>query len=481
MFRPILSVSISIALITLAVAQSDKDRRDKIILKAIEDKAAHHSDIAMQIWDLAELGYQEHKSSRILQDELHREGFSVTAGVAGIPTAFIASYGEGGATIGILAEFDALPGVSQTNSPFREPREDRTSGHACGHHLFGVGSVGAAIAVKSWMQQHNIEGTIRVYGTPAEEGGGGKVYMVKAGLLDDLDAVLHWHPSNSNGANAASTLANKSAKFRFYGKAAHAAGSPERGRSALDGVEAMNQMVNMMREHISSKSRIHHVITRGGEAPNVVPEFAEVFYYCRHPNPKLVNENFEWMVQAAEGAALGTQTRMEYEVIHGLFNVLPNESLARAMHTNLLKVGGVYYDEEEMAFAKTLSESFGDIPYNLESAKAVNPFRVIEEGIGGSTDVGDVSWVVPTAGMRAATWVPGTPAHSWQAVASGGTTIGSKGMIVAAKTMALTAADLLTDPKLRQKARQEFNERRPTNFVYKSLVGDRNPPLDYRN
>lgn len=458
-----------------------KDLRDQILVESIEQNLDTYRKLAMEIWGYAEVGYQEYQSSRALQQMLTTSGFTIQPAVAGMPTAFVASYGSGKPVIGILGEFDALPGVSQDSTPERRILNERGAGHACGHHLFGVGSAAAAIALRHWMEKEGIEGTIRLYGTPAEEGGGGKIYMVKAGLFDDVDVVLHWHPSSENSADAASSLSNKSAKFRFYGQAAHAAGSPERGRSALDGVEAMNHMVNMMREHISSKSRIHHVITRGGEAPNVVPEFAEVFYYCRHPDPDEVRKNFEWIVQAAEGAALGTQTRMEYEVIHGLFNVLPNEALSRVMHRNLLKVGGVYYDEKEMVFAKKLSESFGDIPFNLESSRAVRPFRIQEEGAGGSTDVGDVSWVVPTAGMRASTWVAGTAAHSWQAVASGGTSIGIKGMTVAAKTLAMTAGDLFTDQTLIAESWKEIDRRRGKDFQYKSLVGDREPPLDYRN
>lgn len=466
----------------MMIAQNPlKDKRDQMLSEVIEKDRDYYQKLAMQIWGFAEVGYQEYESSEILQQALLEEGFSVERGVAEMPTAFVATYGSGKPVIAILGEFDALPGVSQDSVPERKILDERGAGHACGHHLFGVGSSAAAIAVKNWMQQEGIRGTIRLYGTPAEEGGGGKVYMVKAGLFTDVDVVLHWHPSSENSADAASSLANKSAKFRFYGKAAHAAGAPERGRSALDGVESMNYMVNMMREHISTKARIHYVITRGGEAPNVVPEFAEVFYYCRHPNQDEVKKNFEWLVQAAEGAALGTQTRMDYEVIHGLYNVLPNEALSRTMHRNLLKVGGVYYDEKEMTFAKKLSESFGDIPFNLESAKAVKPFNVWEEGTGGSTDVGDVSWVVPTAGMRAATWAPGTPGHSWQAVACGGTSIGTKGMIVAAKTLAMTAADLFTDQSLISRSWTELNQRRGDQFKYKSLVGERKPPLDYRN
>ncbi|MEO0903001.1 MAG: amidohydrolase, partial [Bacteroidota bacterium] len=356
---------------------------------------------------------QEEKSAALLKDKLSENGFTIKQGVANIPTAFIASYGSGKPVIAILGEFDALPGVSQTSSPFREKRTDVNAGHACGHHLFGAGSMAAAIEVKDWMKANNIEGTLRFYGTPAEEGGAGKVYMVREGLFDDVDAVLHWHPSNSNSANAASSLANKSAKFRFYGVASHAAGSPWNGRSALDGVEAMNMMVNMMREHISPESRIHHVITSGGEAPNVVPEFAEVFYYCRHPEMAMVKQNFEWMVAIAEAAAKGTQTKMEYEVIHGLYNVLPNETLARVVHNNLSQLGGIEYTSEETEYANKIIESFEYASnVSLRLAKNIAPFKVIRQGRGGSTDVGDVSWTVPTAGLRTATWVPGTSAHT---------------------------------------------------------------------
>lgn len=456
------------------------DEKQAVISK-LQSKSDHYFGIAKQIWDLAELGYQEEKSSALLKAELKTAGFSIEEGVAGIPTAFIASYGSGKPVIGVLGEFDALPGVSQTASPFKEKRDDVNAGHACGHHLFGSGSIAASIAVKEWMQANNIKGTIRFYGTPAEEGGAGKVYMVREGLFDDVDGVLHWHPSSGNGANAASSLANKSAKFRFYGVASHAAGSPWNGRSALDGVEAMNAMVNMLREHILPDSRIHHVITRGGEAPNVVPEFAEVFYYCRHPEMEIVAKNFERIVKAAEGAAIGTGTKMEYEVIHGLFNVLPNETMARVMYDNLTQIGGVKYTPEERAYAEKIVATFeyGD---NVEIglAEKVTPFKVIRKGRGGSTDVGDVSWMVPTAGLRAATWVPGTSAHSWQAVAAGGTTIGKKGMMVAAKTIALSAMDLFRDPSIMDKAREELNSQRGKDFVYKPLLGDREPPLDYR-
>ena len=478
--RQVILILISCLFSIGAFGQFDQDK--KTIISDIENKAEEYFSVAMKIWHYAELGYQEERSSGLLQELLTEQGFSIEKGVADIPTAFVATYGSGKPVIAILGEFDALPGVSQTASPFREKREDVNAGHACGHHLFGAGSMAAAIEVKKWMQANEIKGTLRFYGTPAEEGGAGKVYLVREGLFDDVDGVLHWHPSNSNSANAASSLANKSAKFRFYGVASHAAGSPWNGRSALDGVEAMNAMVNQMREHISPDSRIHHVITSGGEAPNVVPEFAEVFYYCRHPEMRMVKQNFEWMVEIAEAAAQGTQTKMEYEVIHGLFNVLPNETLARVVHDNLSALGGIEYTEEEERYAEKIIESFEYASnVSINHVKNVAPFKLIRKGQGGSTDVGDVSWAVPTAGLRTATWVPGTSAHTWQAVAAGGTTIGKKGMILAAKTLALSAIDLYRDTSLLIKAKEELDLLKGPNYKYEALIGDRKPPLDYRN
>ena len=453
------------------------------VLAAIDRQADNYFTVAKQIWDVAEVGYQEEESSRLLQELLRGEGFTVEAGVADIPTAFTATFGTEGPVIGVLGEFDALPGITQTASASREERTDVAAGHACGHHLFGTGSAAAAIAVKEWMEENDVAGTVRFYGTPAEEGGAGKVYMVRAGLFDDVDAVIHWHPSDGNSADAASSLSNKSAKFRFHGISAHAAAAPQNGRSALDGVEAMNMMVNMLREHIDMESRIHYVITRGGEAPNVIPDFAEVFYYVRHPEMAMVDENFERVVKCAEGAAMGTGTTVDYEVIHGAYNLLPNVTLSEVMYENLEQVGGVEYDAEERAFAASIAETFENPETNDPAAAAaqVEPFQVIRKGRGGSTDVGDVSWAVPTVGLRTATWVPGTSAHSWQAIAAGGMSIGKKGMVVAAKTMALTAMDLFRNPALLERARAELDEQRGEDFVYKALLGDREPPLDYRN
>jgi aminobenzoyl-glutamate utilization protein B len=467
-------------LLTLGVFSRSYAQKEELVIKSIDANTTSYAEAAMQIWNFAEMGYQEYKSSALLQETLRKAGFKVTAGVASMPTAFIAEYGSGHPIIGILGEYDALPGLSQEAVPEVKPITAGAPGHGCGHHLFGVGSAAAAIAVSEWLIQTKTPGTIRFYGTPAEEGGGGKTYMVKAGLFDDVDAVLHWHPSNGNSADASSSLANISAKFRFYGIASHASGSPQFGRSALDGVESMNYMVNMMREHIPQESRIHYVITRGGDAPNIVPAFAEVFYYCRHPEMDMVRQNFAWIVKAAEGAAMGTQTRMDYEVIHGLYNVKPNETLSRIMNKNLNKLGGYTYTEEEKAFAEKIQETLV-APSNLENTNMVKPFKIEEDGKGGSTDVGDVSWVVPTAGLWTATWVPGTSGHSWQAVAAGGTSIGTKGMILAAKTMALTAVDLYKDPATIATAKEELIRRRGPDFKYVPLIGERNPPLDYRN
>ena len=458
------------------MAQAQKTKPE--VIKAIDSKYDQYSSIAHKIWEYAEVGFQETQSSALLQATLSKEGFKVESSVAGMPTAFTATYGSGKPVIGILGEFDALPGVSQEAMPELKPIPNKGAGHACGHHLFGTASAAAAIEVKNWLVANKKSGTIRFYGTPAEEGGSGKVYMVRDGLFSDVDVVLHWHPGASNSAGWGNSLSNKSGKFRFYGVASHAAASPERGRSALDAVEAMNDMVNMMREHVSDATRIHYVITRGGEAPNVVPAFAEVYYYVRHPKPAEVKSVWERVTRAAEGAALGTDTKMKFEVTGGVYNMLPSESLAKVMDANLRTVGGYAFNEQEREFGKKIQETFsGSIP-TLETTSEIGELKENESG--GSTDVADISWVVPTAGLRTATWVPGTAAHSWQAVAAGGTSIGHKGMMIAAKTMALTAIDLFNTPLVIEESWKELRKRRGENFKYEALVGDRKPALDYR-
>lgn len=469
----ILLVALSTSYFSLQAQKSEKE-----IIKNLEQKSETYGNIAQNIWEFAEMGYQEDQSSALLQKTLKDAGFTIKKGVAGIPTAFIAEYGSGTPVIGIMGEYDALPGLSQKAVAEKESA-GMAAGHACGHHLFGTASTAAAIATKDWLAANKMQGTIRFYGTPAEEGGSGKVYMVREGLFNDVDVALHWHPGSQNAASAGAALANKSAKFRFYGVSAHAAGSPEKGRSALDGVEAMNMMVNMMREHVPQEARIHYVITAGGKAPNVVPDFAEVYYYARHDKRDVVIDIFDRMVQAAEGAALGTGTTMDYEMIGGTHELLPNLTLQKLMHENLSEVGGIMYTDEEKVFADKIAKTLGMEKADVDVAKNVQPYKT-EARAYGSTDVGDVSFTVPTVGFGTATWVPGTPAHSWQAVAAGGTSIGRKGMMVAAKTLTMTAIDLFNDKKLVADAKAEFLEKRGADFKYIPLLGDRAPALDYR-
>jgi len=465
----------------LSAAELSADNQAKLI-GSVDAYAPRISEVALKIWASPELGYQETKTTALLQDELRNAGFAIEAGVAGMPTAFVARAGTNdGPVIAILAEMDALPGMSQTADPDRHPIPDQIAGHACGHHLFGTGAVAAAVAIKSWLEAMGTKGQIRVYGTPAEEGGGGKVYMVRGGLFRDVDVTLYWHPADANNASQDRNLATTSAKFRFHGQSAHAAAAPDRGRSALDAVEAMNFMVNYMREHIPQEARIHYVITNGGMAPNIVPEFAESYYMVRHPDPRAVGELFERVVKAAEGAALGTGTTMDYELIGGDYSVLPNDVLGRIMDANLHRVGAPVWTSAEMQFAEKLRKNLPG--RNLPALASVSEIR--KYGYNGqkysSTDSGDVSWVTPLATLNTATWVPGTAAHSWQAVAAGGTSIGIKAMVVAAKTLALTGAQLLHDPALIAAAKAEFAKSRGPDFVYKPLIGEREPPLNYRN
>ena len=475
--RHLLVLTVLPALLLPSQAAAQDADAATIVTQFLNAQRTDFEEVALRIWDWAEVGYQEEQSSALLQEQLTAGGFTVDAGVAGMPTGFVAEWGSEGPVIGILAEFDALPGVSQAAVPEPMEREGVGAAHACGHHLFGTASVAAGLAIKDWLERSGTPGRIRVYGTPAEEGGAGKVYMVRGGLFADVDAVLAWHPGDRNDASPGDSLANLSAKFRFRGVSAHAAGAPDQGRSALDAVEAMNFMVNLMREHVHERSRIHYVITRGGEAPNVVPNFAEVYYYNRHPSVETARANWERILKAADAAALGTGTEVEHEMIHGIYNLLPNEHIGRLLFDNMKAIGGFAYTEEERAFAEELQKHLQQ-PRPIGSQEEVMEWR--RTPAGGSTDVADVSWVVPTAQFRTATYVPGTPSHSWMAVASGGMSIGLKGMHLAAQILARTAADLFLDPSHLTAAQEELNAARGPDFMYEPLLGDRPPPLDYR-
>ncbi len=476
------AVALSIFSLPAAIAnKSDSaDERDEI-LKKMDSRADYFGDLSRRIWEFAEVGYKENNSSALLKAELRAAGFQIQENVAEIPTAFVATFGQGKPVIGILGEYDALPGLSQVAfTAEKRPRVAGGAGHGCGHNLFGTASAFAAITLKDYLTEKKISGTIKFYGTPAEEGGAAKVFMARAGAFSDLDVALAWHPGDANSASLGSTLANINAKFRFYGTASHAAGSPEKGRSALDAALLMAHAVDMMREHVPQTTRLHYIITKGGEAPNVVPDFAEVYMYARHPSMPVLDGIWSRVVKCAEAGALGTETRMEMDIVGSVFNELPNEPLARAIDKNLRQVGGVNYTVEENAFAEKLRQTF-----SLEGALSLGSQEQVQQldnGMGlGSTDVSDVSWVVPTSEFRAATYVPGTPAHSWQATSCSGSNIGRKGLTVAAKTLTLTAIDLLNDPKLVEAAKADFNKRK-AGYEYRSRIpANQKPPLNYRD
>ena len=467
-----------VVLLPAAAAAQITEIERTAIAANIDRRAPVLAQTAKAIWDFAEVGYQETRSSALLQAQLKAAGFTVTPGIAGMPTAFVASFKTGtGPVIAILAEFDALPGLAQAATPARAPIAGQAAGHACGHNIFGAASITAALAVKEWMQANRIAGELRVFGSPAEEGGSGKVYLVRAGLFDDVAATLHWHPGSANIVTAGRSLANISGKFRFRGLASHASAAPDQGRSALDGLEIMNVATNYLREHIPPNTQIHYVTTNGGAAPNVVPDFAESYYYVRHVDPMIVKSVMERVKKAAEGAAMATGTTVEFEALGGVYSMLGNDALADVMHRNLTSVGGERWSAEEIRWAQTIAASLPN-PEPLQSVADILPIDRADEG--GSTDVADISWVSPTVGLFTATWVPGTPAHSWQAVAASGMSIGAKGGVVAAKAMALTAADLFRSPATLTAAREELVRKRGAGFRYEAILGNRPPPLDYR-
>ncbi len=457
-----------------SLAYADK----QALYQSINARADQTWDAAQKIWQWAEPGYQETQSSALLASQLEAAGFQVVRGVAEMPTALVASFGEGQPVIAILGEYDALPGLSQEPVPQRAPRPNSPYGHACGHHLFGAASASAAIAVAEQIRAGALRGTIRFYGCPAEEGGSGKVFLVRAGLFDDCAAVLHWHPSSRNSAGDPTCLARAAAKFRFYGRAAHAGASPELGRSALDAVELTNHAAQLLREHTPDMTRIHHVITAGGGAPNIVPEFAEVFYYVRHPKSEVVRTLYERLLLCAKAGALATETKLEVEYLGGTVELLPNETLAQVTLANLRELCDLEFDAEQLQFATRMQAT-------LEENPPLDSIREVRDAGGstrkGSTDVGDVSWVAPTTGFSTACWVPGTPGHSWQATAAGGTTIARDGMQLAARVLAATAYDLYQQPDVLTAAREE-HQNRVANHQYQALLEDgQKPPLDYRN
>jgi aminobenzoyl-glutamate utilization protein B len=451
-------------------------------------------EIADTIWGYAELGLTEVKSSKLLQDELKKHGFKVEAGVAGMPTAFIATWGSGKPVIGIMGEFDALPGISNKVEPVKTPLKEGAPGHGCGHHIHGTSGISGAIAARYEMEKKGIKGTIKFYGTPAEENFVGKVYMVRAGLFDGVDAVISHHPGSLNSASVGSSTAVNGVKFHYYGKTSHAAGSPEQGRSALDAIELMNVGVNYLREHVIQEARFHYVIEVGGGQPNVVPDYARSWYYIRAPQRDQLDLIYKRIIKIAEGAAMMTETTLKVEFIMGLYNLIPNRAIAETITGNMKEIGSPKYTAEELTFAKKIADTVEKQVKidDLKRMKVPNWEHYVDlimaddvlEPYGedycsaGSTDVGDVSWVVPAVEYDTATYPLGSPAHSWQWVACGAMGLGHKSLIFSSKVTAGTVLDLLTKPELLKKAKAEHAKHLAGKKYVSPIPAEIQPPLE---
>ncbi len=458
---------------------------DRLISEWFEDNCPRLTGLSDKIWEYAELAFEEYQSSKALMDVFRAEGFKVEEGVAGIPTAFVATWGAEGPVIGFIGEFDAVPGVSQTLSTRKEALIPGGAGHGCGHNLLGVGSLGACLAVKKAIQELGIKGTVKFFGCPAEEGGAAKVFMVRAGVFKGVDVVLRWHPSFANWVSMARSLAMNSLKFTFHGRAAHAAINPHLGRSAIDAAILMDIGVNYLREHVMSDVRIHSVITKGGDAPNVVPPLAQIWYYVRAPHRSDVDEVSDRLKTIAKGAAMMTETTVDIEFVNGSCETLPNQSLSEIAYRNFLKVGGPKYSQEEEQWAAELTKGVTKSDKvaalrasGLDPALAeydlhhgVCPIFDIGRILPISTDSADVSWNVPTLVLYTCCSPIGAPNHSWQQVVGSGMGIGHKGMVTAGKVIALTALDVLMDPDALAKVRSEFDQA-TSSWSYKSPLPD---------
>ena len=450
-------------------------------------------EVADTIWGYAELGLTETKSSKLLQDELRKHAFTVEAGTAGMPTAFVATWGSGDPVIGIMGEFDALPGISNKVVPEKTPLKEGAPGHGCGHHIHGTSGVAGATAARYALEEAEAKGTNKFFGTPAEENFVGKVFMVRAGLFDGVDAVISHHPGSINTATIGSSTAVNGVKFHYYGKTSHAAGSPEQGRSALDAVELMNIGVNYLREHVIQEARFHYVIEVGGGQPNVVPDYARSWYYIRAPERDQLDSIYKRILRIADGAALMTETTLKVEFIMGLYNLIPNKTIAEAITGNMKQIGAPQHTPEELEFAKKINADLDrqvkiddmmrqKVPTweryaDMEMADDVlDPFGE-DYCSAGSIDVGDVSWVVPAVEYETATYPLGSPAHSWQWVACGAMGLGHKSLIFSSKVTAGTVIDLLTKPELVKKSKEEHSRRLEGKKYVSPIPIDIQPPL----
>ena len=460
-----------------AGARTPKKGKADIGVKYLDAHFAMYDSLQKSIFNYAETAYGEFRSAEQWTRYLESEGFTVERNAGGIPTAFVASFGSGSPVIGMMAEYDAIAGMSQDTVPYRKPLIPGAPGHACGHNVLGTGSIAGAVAVSKYLAASGASGTVKLFGCPAEEGGGGKAYMMTGGVFDGLDAMLDWHPDTRNTVNKATGLANVQVLFTFKGKSSHASGAPDAGRSALDAVESFNYMMNMMREHVPQTSRIHYVITDGGKAPNVVPDRASVKYFFRSPSRETVQDILSRALKAAEGAAMGTGTTFDYELVSGNYERLPNDEMAALVGRSLQKVGGISLDEREMEFAREVASVSGANASLIDRLSKVVP--PADEGYEAyvSSDVGNVTWAVPTGSFRYSCFTPGGVGHSWQQVASCGTTIGTKGAIGAAKVLYYSAVELITDARLLSRVREEFLSRRGPDFTFQPMMGNRRPPF----
>jgi aminobenzoyl-glutamate utilization protein B len=462
-------------------------------LSWIDENSDKIIGISDKVWDYAELGFEEYDSAKLLSGELEKHGFNVEHGLAEIPTAFVASWGSGKPLIGVMGEYDALMGVSQAKTPRKEPIVEGGTGHGCGHNIHGTSGVAGTIATRYAMENNGVKGTIRFFGTPAEESGSGKVWMVRAGVFDGVDAVLSHHPGAMNYGSLGSSLANNSVKFHFHGKTSHAAGSPEQGRSALDAVELMNVGVNYLREHVVQDARMHYVIEAGGGQPNVVPDYARSWYLIRAPERDQVDSIYARILKIAEGATMMTETTLEVEFLKAVYNKIPSKSLSELVTSNMRLIGAPSWNKEEIAFAEELSKTIPLEQKRDSLRKTKRPGWEKLEGVvmdstipdawdegevsHGSTDVSDVSWKTPTMEFSTATWPIGTPGHSWMNVAASGTGIGHRSLIFAAKVIATSALDLLTRPEIVNMAWEEQIGRTSGKNYRSPLPPDAKPPL----
>lgn len=442
---------------------------------SVEKHKAELIKISDEIWANAELAFEEYESAKILADYAEKNGFKVDRGVAGMPTAFVATYGSGKPVISVLGEFDALPGISQKASPTKEPLAEGAGGHGCGHNLFGAGSLGAAIAVKELIEQGKIKGTVKFFGTPSEEKFFGKIWMVREGLWDDVDVNISWHPSASIEADVQSSLALVDFKVEFFGQAAHASADPWNGRSASDALELYTTGINYYREHVKPTVRIHYHIQDGGQVVNVVPDYSKLWVRVRDTKREGMMPVYEQVMKMAEGAAIMANVDYKISLISGIYEVLVNRAGGEIMQQNLELLGPINYTAEEDAFGKKIQEVTGKEQVGMDSA--IKPLAATKDHPGGgSTDVGDVSWNVANINLAVTTAPKDTPWHSWAVVACGGMSIGHKGMIYASKAMAMTMVDLFENPKLVEKVKTEYKERKG-DVVYKAIVPDGPPPI----